>query len=307
MSRIAFLFPGQASQFVGMGLDFYNKSEIASHYYNSAEKLFDFSIKELSFYGPLKELTETKVTQPSIFTLSVAIFEELKQRGFLPDMVAGHSLGEYSALVAAGVVSFEEGLGLVKIRSEQMQAATESSNGTMAAIVGLTIDQVQKVLDDHIAKSGICNIANYNAPNQIVISGEIHALQAAMMVLKENGAKRAIELSVGGAFHSPLMEKGREKLKTALDATKFQTAQFPLYSNVTGTATTDPEIIKDRLYQQLTAPVLWVNTIENMIRDEAGTFVEVGPGKVLQGLVKRIRGEANITGVSAYEELEKYQ
>ncbi len=304
MSKRAFLFPGQASQYVGMGNDIYDEIEDCAKLYDKAEPFFEFSLKEISFNGPLKDLTETKVTQPAIFVNSVALFRELEKRGKLPDMVAGHSLGEYSALVSAGVLSFEAGLKLVKTRSEQMQAATESSDGTMAAIIGLQYEEIKKIMKD-AGISGVCTIANYNSPKQIVISGAVPAVQSMMMELKEKGAKRAIELPVGGAFHSPLMESARQKLQEALEETEFKPANYPIYSNVTGTATTDPEEIKKRLNAQLTDPVLWVDTIKNMINDGANTFVEVGPGKVLRGLVRRIKRDAELEGVSSVEELEK--
>ncbi len=306
MTKFAFVFPGQASQFVGMGKDLYHKCRLVSEFYDQAEGQFDFSLKELSFYGPLKELTKTKVTQPAIFVHSVGLYEELQAKGCVPAAVAGHSLGEYSALVAAGALSFKEGLQLVKVRAEQMQMATEHSTGTMAAIVGLSYEKVKTVLDESQA-SGICNIANYNSPVQIVISGETSAVQSAMMSLKKAGAKRAIELSVGGAFHSPLMEDARVKLKEALDAAHFTEPQFPIYSNVTGTPTKDPQVIKERLNAQLTSPVLWVNTIENMITDGFEKFIEVGPGKVLQGLIKRISKQVTLQGVSSNEDLKSIE
>ncbi|MCD6205261.1 MAG: ACP S-malonyltransferase [Candidatus Marinimicrobia bacterium] len=304
--KTAFVFPGQASQFVGMGLDLYNSRDIARQYYDRAAELFDFPIKDLSFYGPLVELTQTRVTQPAIYIHSMILFEELKKQGKLPDMVAGHSLGEYSALTAAGVVDFEQGLKLVKIRSEQMQIATENNSGTMAAIVGLDYDTVQAVLDKSVI-GGVCNIANYNSPNQIVISGDVHTVQSTMLALKEAGAKRVIELSVGGAFHSSLMQSAGEELKKALDRATFDKPAFPIYSNVTGTATTDIEKIRDRLYRQLTSPVLWVDTIENMIKDGAENFVEIGPGKVLQGIIKRINSKVRISGISNVEDLENIE
>ncbi len=307
MAKTAFVFPGQASQYVGMGLDVYNKSKIVSNIYDYAEKLFDFSLKNISFYGPITELTKTNITQPAIFTNSIAIFEELKDRGFKPDVVAGHSLGEYSALVASEVLTFEEGIELVKVRSEQMQYAAENSEGSMAAIVGMDYDRISKVLAEKISGTGICTIANHNSPTQIVISGQIHAVQSAMLELKNAGAKRAIELTVGGAFHSPLMEKAREKLKKTLDNLNFKKALYPIYSNVTGMATSDPEIIRKNLYLQLTSPVLWVDTIMNMIKeDDVNKFVEIGPGKVLCGLIRRIEKSVEIQGVSDYEDLENY-
>ena len=301
--KTAYVFPGQASQFVGMGADLYNSKPIAQKYYGIADELFDFSIKELSFYGPLLDLTQTRVTQPAIFIHSMIIFEELKTMGKLPDMVAGHSLGEYSALVAAGVIDFKTGLELVKIRSEQMQIATDNNSGTMAAIVGLDYDTIQSVIEKSVI-GGVCSIANYNSSNQIVISGDLQTVHSTMLALKEAGAKRVIELSVGGAFHSSLMKSAGEKLKKALDSTTFKPPLYPIYSNVTGVATTDIEGIREHLYRQLTSPVLWVNSIENMVKDGAGIFVEVGPGKVLQGIIKRINSDVTITGVSSAEDLE---
>lgn len=306
MAKRAFVFPGQASQYVGMGLDFFNTSPVAQKYYRDAEPLFGFSLKEYSFYGPLKELTQTKVTQPAIFIHSLIVLAELKAKGLSPDMVAGHSLGEYTALVAAESISFQEGLQLVKVRSEQMQKATDNSVGTMAAIVGLSYEQIQKTLVQ-AGFSGICNIANYNSPNQIVISGDVHTVQSVMLELKAAGAKRVIELSVGGAFHSPLMQEAGDRLKEALDATRIQPPRVPIYFNVTGASTQDPGEIRAHLYHQLTSPVLWVNSIENMIRDGADSFLEVGPGRVLQGLIRRISPQITVAGVSNVGELAKLQ
>lgn len=306
MNKIAFVFPGQGSQYVGMGQDFYNRGTVNSKLYDYAEKLFDFSLKEISFYGPLKDLTQTKVTQPAIFVHSVAVFEELKSRGYKPDMVAGHSLGEYSALVTAESISFEDGIKLVKVRSEGMQEASEKNPGTMAAIIGLDYNKVENILKD-LSNSGICVIANYNSPLQVVISGEINAVQSSMLELKKAGAKLAIELSVGGAFHSSLMEEAKEKFKEVLDSVNFNPPKYPIYSNVTATYTNDPGEIKDRLYKQLTSPVLWTQTIENMIKDGADYFLEVGPGKVLQGLIKKIDSNVTVKGTSSFEEMEKFE
>ncbi len=306
MGKTAFVFPGQASQFVGMGLDFYNKGSFAPKFFDYAEKAFDFSLKNISFYGSLKDLTQTQVTQPAIFVHSIAVFEELKAKGCRPDMVAGHSLGEYSALVAAETLSFENGLELVKIRSEQMHIASQNHDGTMAAIIGLEYEKVKEILNTS-GFSGVCEIANYNSPSQIVISGEPHVVQSVMLELKNAGAKMVIELTVGGAFHSALMGEAKEKLKEALDSTDFNSPKYPIYSNVTGTPTTDPDEIKDRLYRQLTSPVLWMDTIKNMIKDGADFFLEVGPGKVLQGLIKRTATDVKIEGVSSFEDLENFQ
>jgi len=304
MTKVAFIFPGQASQFVGMGRDFYESSALARQYYDLAETRLGFPLKKFSFEGPLSELTETRITQPAIFVLSCIIFFELKARGYRPDMVAGHSLGEYSALVACGALTFEDGLDLVKIRAEQMQIASEQKPGTMAAIVGLDYDQVKKIISES-NYSGVCQIANCNSPAQIVISGDVYKVQSLMTDLKEAGAKMVVELSVGGAFHSDLMQPASEALKEALSKTEFKTPDCPIYSNVTATATRDPQEIRNRLYQQLTSPVLWTDTIRNMIADGAEIFVEVGPGKVLQGLVKRTSSDVKVLGVSKFNELEQ--
>ncbi len=298
------MFPGQASQYVGMGRDFYTSSDLARRYYDLAEKQFDFSLQNFSFDGPLTELTQTKITQPAIFVLSCSIDAELQARGHRPDMVAGHSLGEYSALVACGALSFEEGLELVKIRAEQMQIASEKNPGTMAAIVGLESEKISQILAES-GFAGVCQIANCNSPAQIVISGDIYKVQAAMADLKKAGAKMAVELSVGGAFHSALMQPASKVLEKALTATEFKSPRCPVYSNVTGTATRDPQEIRERLLRQLTAPVLWTDTIRNMIGDGATTFVEVGPGKVLQGLVKRTAPEVRLAGIGTFNELEQ--
>ncbi|MFO8088427.1 MAG: ACP S-malonyltransferase [Desulfatiglandaceae bacterium] len=305
MSKKAFVFPGQASQYVGMGENLYENSNQAKKLYDFAEGLFPhFSIKNLSFKGPLKELTETKVTQPAIFLNSYALYKEI-ENGCKPDGVAGHSLGEYTALAAAGALSFEEALKLVKIRSQQMQLATENSDGTMAAIIGLEFDKVQEGLKD-LESYGICVLANHNSHKQIVISGETPAVQKAMLKMKDIGALRAIELSVGGAFHSPLMESAREQLKEALDNIDLKEPNFPIYSNVTGTPTRDPDKIREHLDQQLTSSVLWVDTIENMVNDGIEKFIEIGPGKVLQGLIRRINKDLEREGISEYKDLEKF-
>jgi len=304
MTKVAFIFPGQASQIVGMGRDFYENSPLARQYYDLAASRFNFSLKKLSFEGPLAELTQTHVTQPAIFVLSCIIFAELQARGHKPDMVAGHSLGEYSALVANGALTFEAGLELVKIRAEQMQLASVKNPGTMAAIVGLEYDKIDQIIGES-GFSGVCQIANCNSPAQIVISGDVYKVQAAMADLKKAGAKMAVELSVGGAFHSTLMQPASEALEKALAAAEFKTPDCPIYSNVTGTATRDPQEIRERLFRQLTAPVRWSDTIQNMVADGCNSFVEVGPGKVLQGLVKRTVADVNITGIGTFAELEQ--
>jgi len=304
MTKVAFVFPGQASQIVGMGRDFYEQSALARQYYDLAESRFDFSLKKISFEGPPADLTQTRITQPAIFVLSCIVFAELQARGFKPDMVAGHSLGEYSALVACGALTFEAGLELVKIRADQMQLASEKNPGTMAAIVGLEYEQIAQIIKES-GFSGVCQIANCNSPTQIVISGDVYKVQAAMADLKKAGAKMAVELSVGGAFHSALMQPAGTALGKALDTTEFKTPVCPIYSNVTGTATSNPQEIRERLFRQLTAPVLWTDTIRNMIADGTDAFVEIGPGKVLQGLVKRTAADVKITGIGTFAELEQ--
>ncbi|MCF7886377.1 MAG: ACP S-malonyltransferase [Candidatus Marinimicrobia bacterium] len=305
MSKKAFVFPGQASQYVGMGEGLYKNSKQAKKIYDQAEDIFDsFSIKETSFKGPLKKLTETEVTQPAIFINSFALFNEIKDK-CQPEAVAGHSLGEYTALVAAEAMDFETGLKLVKIRSEQMQKATENSSGTMAAIIGLEYEEVKEILKE-MESYGSCVIANYNSHKQIVISGETPAVQEAMLKMKDKGARRAIELSVGGAFHSPLMESARAELKKALDEIDFKEPLYPIYSNVSGEPTTNPDEIRENLNQQLTSSVLWVDTIENMIANDISEFLEIGPGKVLQGLIRRINRDLSTSGISKYKDLENF-
>lgn len=304
MAKKAFVFPGQASQFVGMGKDFYSQSLRARELYDQAAVYFDFDLKKLSFEGPLPELTQTRVTQPAIFVLSIIVFEELKNRGYLPDLVAGHSLGEYSALVAARALSFIDGLQLVKLRAAEMQKAAESNPGTMAAVIGLEREQIQQVIDQSTVE-GICQIANLNAPSQIVISGDVFKVQSLMGELKQAGAKLVIELTVGGAFHSDLMKPAQAKLQQALEQAAIKPPVCPIYCNVTAKPTTDPEEIRQNLISQLTAPVLWVETIRSMLTDGATSFVEVGPGKVLQNLIKRIAPEAQIRGIGTYQDLEQ--
>jgi [acyl-carrier-protein] S-malonyltransferase len=304
MAKKAFVFPGQASQFVGMGKDLYSQSPLAREIYERAAGYFDFDLKTLSFEGPLKDLTQTRVAQPAIFVLSIILFEELKNRGYLPDLVAGHSLGEYSALVAAGAFSFLDGLQLVKLRAEEMQKAAELTPGTMAAVIGLERAQIQQVIDESTVE-GVCQIANLNAPSQIVISGDVFKVQSLMGELKKAGAKLVIELTVGGAFHSALMNPAQARLQQALEQAAIKPPSCPVYCNVSGKPTTDPEEIRQNLISQLTAPVLWVETITNMLSDGAENFVEVGPGKVLQNLIKRIAPEAKIQGIGTYQDLEQ--
>lgn len=280
----AYVFPGQGAQFTGMGKDLYETSDEAKALFEQANEILGFRITDIMFEGEAEELKQTKVTQPAIF-LHSTILAKLLGNDFQPEMVAGHSLGEISALTAAGVLAFEDGLRLVSKRAMAMQAACEAEPSTMAAILGLE----NEIVEDVCSKvDGVVVAANYNCPGQLVISGSIEAVNAACEELKEAGAKRALILPVGGAFHSPLMEPARAELASAIESTTFDSPVCPIYQNVTATAVTDPEEIKKNLVAQLTAPVRWTQTMQQMISDGVSSFVEVGPGKVLQGLVKKV-------------------
>ncbi|WP_299431466.1 ACP S-malonyltransferase [uncultured Maribacter sp.] len=284
----AYIFPGQGAQFVGMGLDLFEKYPIAQELFNQANAILGFSITDIMFEGTPEELKQTKVTQPAIFLHSV-ILSKVMGDAFKPDMVAGHSLGEFSALVANGVLNFEEALKLVSQRALAMQKACEIKPSTMAAVLRLEDAVVEEIC---ASVSGIVVPANYNCPGQLVISGEVEAINKACEKMKEAGARRALVLPVGGAFHSPLMEPAREELATAIEETTFNTPNCPIYQNVTTTAVTDATEIKKNLISQLTAPVKWTQSVQNMIADGATLFTEIGPGKVLQGLVKKIEPSA---------------
>lgn len=284
----AYIFPGQGAQFSGMGLDLYENSPLAQELFEKANTLLGFPITDIMFEGSKDDLKETKVTQPAIFLHSVILAKTLGD-SFQPDMVAGHSLGEFSALVAAGALSFEDGLILVSKRAQAMQKACELQPSTMAAVLGLDDAVVENVCK---TIPGIVVPANYNCPGQLVISGDIDAISKACDALKEAGARRALILPVGGAFHSPLMEPAREELAEAIRTTTFSTPKCPVYQNVTATAITDENEIKTNLIEQLTAPVRWTQSVQQMIADGASHFTEVGPGKVLQGLVKKIHRDA---------------
>jgi [acyl-carrier-protein] S-malonyltransferase len=283
----AYIFPGQGAQFSGMGLDLYENAPLAQELFEKANGILGFSITDIMFEGSAEDLKETKVTQPSIFLHSVILAKTLEDR-FKPDMVAGHSLGEFSALVAAGALTFEDGLRLVSQRALAMQKACEIQPSTMAAVLGLDDVTVEKIC---ATTEGIVVAANYNCPGQLVISGEIDAINKACDTLKEAGARRALVLPVGGAFHSPLMEPAREELAAAIENTLFSKPNCRIYQNVTASAVIDENEIKANLISQLTAPVRWTQTIQQMIADGATLFTEVGPGKVLQGLVKKIDRE----------------
>jgi [acyl-carrier-protein] S-malonyltransferase len=280
----AYVFPGQGAQFIGMGKELYEQSTLAQTMFEKANEILGFRITDIMFNGTDEELKETKVTQPAIFLHSVILAKVLGNE-FKPEMVAGHSLGELSALVANGVLNFEDGLKLVSQRALAMQKACEAVPSTMAAILGLEDEVVEKICSEI---NGVVVAANYNCPGQLVISGEINAVNEACQKLTEAGAKRALVLPVGGAFHSPLMEPAREELAAAIAATTFSTPSCPVYQNVTANAVSDPIAIKENLIKQLTAPVKWTQTMEQMIADGCTSVVEVGPGKVLQGLFKKI-------------------
>ena len=284
----AYVFPGQGAQFVGMGLDLYEKYSIAKELFLKANDILGFDITEVMFNGTAEGLKETKVTQPAIFLHSV-ILSKVMGASFKPDMVAGHSLGEFSALVANNSLSFEDGLKLVSQRAIAMQKACELKPSTMAAVLGLEDGIVEKICKE---TTGIVVAANYNCPGQLVISGEVSAVEIACEKLKEAGAKRALMLPVGGAFHSPLMEPAREELAAAIDNTNFASPSCPIYQNVTTTAVKSPTEIKKNLMLQLTAPVKWTQSVQQMVKDGATVFTEIGPGKVLQGLIKKIEPTA---------------
>ena len=290
----AFVFPGQGAQFVGMGKDLYENNPVAKEMFDKANEILGFNITDLMFNGTDEDLRQTKVTQPAIFLHSVILAKTMGD-DFNPDMVAGHSLGEFSALVAAGALSFEDGLRLVSARAQAMQKACEKTPSTMAAVLALPDARVEELCAS--VTEGVVVPANYNCPGQIVISGSIEGVDAACAKMLEAGAKRALKLKVGGAIHSPLMEPARAELADAIAHTDFHAPKCPVYQNVNAEPQTDPETIKKNLIAQLTAPVRWTQTIQNMIAAGADTFVEVGPGAVLQGLVKKISSEVATSGI----------
>ena len=293
----AYIFPGQGAQFTGMGLDLYEKSPLAQKYFEKANDILGFSITDIMFEGTAEQLKETKVTQPAIFLHSVILAKVLGD-DFKPEMVAGHSLGELSALVANGVLTFEDGLKLVSKRALAMQKACEIAPSTMAAVLGLE----DAIVEDTCSEiEGVVVAANYNCPGQLVISGEIAAVEKACKVLSEKGARRALLLPVGGAFHSPMMEPARAELAAAIEGTTFSNPTCPVYQNVSACAVTSPSEIKKNLMIQLTAPVRWTQSIQAMIADGGTEFIEVGPGKVLQGLMRKIDRSVAASGASFVE------
>lgn len=308
-TKLAFLFPGQASQFVGMAKDLCERYSVAREMFARANEVVGFDLQRICFEGPLEELTKTSITQPAILVHSAIVARILKEeKKLVPAMAAGHSLGEYSALYAAGVLDFEAALRLVKLRGELMHQAGIDNPGTMAAVMGLAPDTIETVCAEVTASmqsaGSVVQCANFNSLEQTVISGSVEAVTQAMAVAKERGAKLAKKLVVGGAFHSPLMASAREGLQKALATTSFQQAQAAVYANVTAKPEQEPNQLRDLLNQQLTSPVRWLATIENMIADGATAFYEVGPGNVLAGLMKRINKNFAVTTIGTVKELE---
>ena len=298
----AFLFPGQASQYVGMGKDLYDASPVARRVFDLADSVLDIRIKSFCFCGPEESLRQTAITQPAVFTHSIAALEMLRAKGIQPDIVAGHSVGELAALVCAGALELEDGLRLVSVRAQAMSAAGKTWSGTMAAIIGLDEDAVQKVCEE-ASSAGLVRPANFNCPGQTVISGEERSVKRAIEVAKEHGAKRALELPVSGAFHSDLMKPAVDALRSALEGTTFATPSIPVVPNVTAEPTTDPKRLKDLLVEQVVSPVRWTETIQAIRKIGADKAYEVGPGSTLKGLVRRIDRNLPVESVGTIEEL----
>lgn len=293
----AFVFPGQGAQFAGMGKDLYESNPLARELFDKADEVLGFKITDIMFNGTDEDLRQTKVTQPAVFLHSV-ISALCMGDGFKPEMVAGHSLGEFSALVAAGALSFEDGLRLVHARALAMQKACEAAPGTMAAIIGLADEKVEELCAAVSTTGNVAVPANYNCPGQLVISGNVDAVNAACEKMKEAGAKRALPLKVGGAFHSPLMQPAKDELQAAIESTEFSTPKCPVYQNVDAKPYTNPVEIKANLIAQLTSAVRWTASVQNMIADGADDFTECGPGKVLQGMIGRIDKTVNAHGIA---------
>ena len=303
MTKAGFLFPGQGAQYVGMAKDLYENSVEVREMIKTANDALNINLSDIMFSGPEEKLKQTEYTQPAIFLHSVVLSSLI--RLLEPQAAAGHSLGEYSALVSAGAVQFYEAVQLVRARGMAMQQAGMDNPGTMAAIIGLSPEQIKDCCAK-VSEVGIVQPANFNSPGQIVISGSVAGVKKAMEFCKESGARLAKELVVSGAFHSPLMESAKGKLKNALDKTNFYDARFPVYTNVSAKPVTKGEELKEMLYQQVTSPVRWEETINNMIADGINEFYEMGPGKVLQGLVKRINPDIKCRGIDKYSDLEQY-
>lgn len=302
MGKTAFVFPGQGSQYVGMGKDFFEADDDSRKLFRHADEVLGFSLSKICFEGPEEELKQTRNTQPAIFLHSVVVFNKLTRKN--ADMVGGHSLGEYSALVAAGAMTFDDGLKLVRLRGELMQKAGAEQKGTMAAVVGLLPEAVEELCRE-AASAGIVQPANFNSPGQIVISGSAEGVRKGMELAKARGAKLVKELVVSGAFHSPLMASARDGLKKKLDETTIVDATITVYANVTAEPVTKAEDIRDLLFRQLTNPVRWEETVIHMVRDGADSFIEVGPGKVLQGLAKRIAANAQASGFDRFIDIQQ--
>ena len=301
------LFPGQASQKVGMGKDLFDKTELGKKYYTIANDILDIDIQSISFNGPGELLNKTKYTQPAIFIVSTIIGQIMIENGYSTNGVAGHSLGEYSALAVSGAYDFESGLELVKLRSESMYNAGKTNPGTMAAIVGLSAREVENLCTKNNTSDNLVVAANYNTENQIVVSGHIESVEALIRTAKNNGAKMAVPLNVSGAFHSPLMTPAREELAAKLDSIDISDISIPLYTNVDAKPITKGRDIKDSLIRQLENPVLWYNSIEKMIRDGFNSFLEVGPGKILQGLNRKINHTIPTQGIQSHEDILNYE
>jgi len=302
MKSMAILFPGQGSQYVGMGKDWYDSDASARDLFIRGDEILGFKLSEICFNGPEEELRQTRNTQPAIFLHSVGVL--MSQKNLDPRMAAGHSLGEYSAFVAAGAMEFETALKLVRLRGELMQRAGEENKGTMAAIVGLPNDSLEALCRE-ASPEGIVQPANFNSPGQTVISGSVQGVKKAMELAKQRGAKLVKELVVSGAFHSPLMASAQDGLRKALEETEIHNARFPVYCNVTGEPVTEAGEIRDSLNRQLTSPVRWEQTIKNMVRDGATQFCEIGPGKVLQGLARRTEPSVPVTGIDRFSDVRE--
>ena len=301
----AFLFPGQGSQKVSMGYDLYEKTDIGKKYFNLANEIMDCDIKDIIFNGPDEKLKETFYTQPAIYIVSVIIGKILMSMGYTPKMVAGHSLGEYSACTISGSFSFENGLSLVKLRAENMQIAGKTNPGTMAAIIGLSSEDILEICTSTSTETNVVVPANYNSPNQIVISGNNSAVQNAMQEARNTGARLVKELNVSGAFHSPLMGTAKSALSEALDKIDINDSDIPVYSNVNAQPTFNANEIRINLKNQIDSPVLWTNTIVNMKNDNALKMIEVGPGKVLQGLTRKIDKDLESFGVENLDQINE--